>query len=134
MNVSALLTKDYERNVIFAAPENKPKTNPNKPCPERSRMGQFKPCPERSRMDQSLLHFSCAQHFLANTIYGILPNFPRQTFVVISGVKVGLLQSSFFSVGRKVFAANLYNFRLSQKLAEYQTFLKFSDHYCRYQY
>ena len=122
MNVSALLTKDYERNVIFAAPENKPKTNPNKPCPERS------------RMDQSLLHFSCAQHFLANTIYGILPNFPRQTLAVVSGVKVGLLQSSFFSVGRKVFAANLYNFRLSQKLAEYQTFLKFSDHYCRYQY
>ena len=85
-------------------------------------------------MDQSLLHFSCAQHFLANTIYGILPNFPRQTLAVVSGVNVGLLQSSFISVGRTVFVAILYNIRLSPKLAGYQTFLKFSDHYCRYQY
>ena len=81
----------------------------------------------------TLLQFSCAQQFLANTIYGILPNFPRQTLAVVSGVKMGLFQGWFFSIGKMDFAANLYNFRLSQKLAEYQTFLKFSDHYCRYQ-
>ena len=122
MNIELNISRDYEKKSKWTLGENKPKTNPNKACPEHSRMGQ------------SLLHFSCAQHFLANTIYGILPNFPRQTLAVVSGVKVGLLQSSFFSVGRTVFAANLYNFLLSQKLAKYQTFLKFSDHYCRYQY
>jgi hypothetical protein len=74
--------------------QNKPNSNPIKACPERSRMGQ------------SLLHFSCAQQFLANTIYGILPNFPRQTIPVVSGVKMGLLQSWFFSIGKMVFAAN----------------------------
>jgi hypothetical protein len=36
MSVNSILTKDYERNDIFAIPENKPKTNPNKPCPEHS--------------------------------------------------------------------------------------------------
>ncbi len=47
MNVNSILTKDYERNDIFAVYENKPnpnpiqtQTNPIKPCPERSRMGQ----------------------------------------------------------------------------------------------
>ncbi len=82
----------------------------------------------------TLLQFSCAQQFLANTIYSILPNFPRKTLAAVSGVKMGLLQGWFFSIGKTVFAANLYNFRPLQKLAEYQTFLKFSDHYCRYQY
>jgi hypothetical protein len=47
MSVNSILTKDYERNDIFAVPENKPNSNPNKPCPElvpkvRSRMGQFR--------------------------------------------------------------------------------------------
>jgi len=30
MNASSILTKDYERNDIFAVSENKAKTNPNK--------------------------------------------------------------------------------------------------------
>jgi len=66
----------------------------------------------------TLLQFSCAQQFLANTIYGILPNSPRQTLAAVSGVKMGLLQGWFFSIGKTVFAANLYNFRLSQQLAK----------------
>ncbi len=28
MNVTSVLTKDYERNDIFAVPENKPNSNP----------------------------------------------------------------------------------------------------------
>lgn len=43
-----------------------------------------------------LLRFSCAQQFFTNTIYGILPNFPRQTFAVVSGVKIGLPQKLVF--------------------------------------
>ncbi|GAH08397.1 unnamed protein product, partial [marine sediment metagenome] len=31
MNVNSILTKDYERNDIFAVPENKANSNPNKP-------------------------------------------------------------------------------------------------------
>jgi hypothetical protein len=31
MSVNSILTKDYERNDIFAIPENKPNSNPNKP-------------------------------------------------------------------------------------------------------
>jgi len=31
MNVNSILTKDYERNDIFAVQKNKPNTNPNKP-------------------------------------------------------------------------------------------------------
>ncbi len=30
MSVNSILTKDYERNDIFAVPENKPNSNPNK--------------------------------------------------------------------------------------------------------
>ena len=78
-----------------------------------------------------LLRFSCAEPLFVNTIYGILPNFPRQTFAVVSGVKIGLPQKLVFSIVKLVFAVNQYNFRLLQKLAKYQTFLKFSDHYCR---
>jgi len=36
MNISSVLTKDYERNDIFAVPENKPNSNPiskAKKCP-----------------------------------------------------------------------------------------------------
>ena len=39
--------------------------------------------------------FLCSVIF-ANTIYGILPNFPRQTLAAVSGVKIGLLQKLFF--------------------------------------
>ncbi len=31
MNISSVLTKDYERNDIFAVQKNEPKTNPIKP-------------------------------------------------------------------------------------------------------
>jgi len=31
MNVNSILTKDYERNDIFAVPENKANSNPIKP-------------------------------------------------------------------------------------------------------
>ncbi|MHC4173561.1 MAG: hypothetical protein ACYST5_11545 [Planctomycetota bacterium] len=31
MSVNSILTKDYERNDIFAVPENKDNSNPNKP-------------------------------------------------------------------------------------------------------
>lgn len=39
----------------------------------------------------TLLQFSCAQQFLANTIYSILPTFPRKTWAAVAGVKMGLL-------------------------------------------
>jgi len=61
--------------------------------------------------------FLCSAIF-ANTIYSILPNFPRQTFAAVSGVKMGFLQGRFFSIAKPVFDANLYNFRLSQQLAK----------------
>jgi len=70
----------------------------------------------------TLLQFSCAQQFLVNTIYSILPNFSRQTLAAVAGVKMGLLQGWFFSISKTVFAANLYNFRLSQKLASNKLF------------
>ena len=35
INVTSILTKDYEKNEIFTVPENKPNTNPNQ--------SQFKP-------------------------------------------------------------------------------------------
>ncbi len=41
MNVSSILTKDYENIANWTLVENKPNSNPIKPCPERSRMGQF---------------------------------------------------------------------------------------------
>jgi len=47
-----------------------------------------------------------------------LPNFPRQTLPAVAGVKMGLLKGWFFSISNTVFAANLYNFRLSQQLAK----------------
>ncbi len=52
--------------------------------------------PNLGRYTTTLLQFSCAQQFLANTIYSILPNFPRQTFAAVSGVKMGLLQKLVF--------------------------------------
>jgi hypothetical protein len=101
MNVNAFLQKDYENEP----PSCSNKTNPNK----ANILGLY---------TATLLQFSCAQQFLANTIYSILPNFPRQTLAAVSGVKMGLLQGWFFSIGKTVFAANLYNFRPSQQLAK----------------
>jgi len=38
MNVNSILTKDYERNDIFAVPENKANTNPIKPNFRKAQM------------------------------------------------------------------------------------------------
>ncbi len=49
MNVSSILTTDYENKWLRRVLKNKPNSNPNKACPElvpkvRSRMGQFPKC------------------------------------------------------------------------------------------
>jgi len=48
MNINAFSQKDYENETAFRPKktnpkqtQNKPNSNPIKPCPERSRMGQF---------------------------------------------------------------------------------------------
>ena len=38
MNVNSILTKDYERNDIFAVPENKANSNPIKPNFRKTKM------------------------------------------------------------------------------------------------
>jgi len=45
MNVSSILTKDYERNDIFAVPENKANSNPIKANQSQSKpiQCQYKP-------------------------------------------------------------------------------------------
>jgi len=105
IDAKSVFTKDYRKNDDFAVQQNKPNSNPIK----ANILGLY---------TATLLQFSCAQLFLANTIYSILPNFPRKTLAAVSGVKMGLLQGWFFSIGKTVFAANLYNFRLSQQLAK----------------
>ncbi len=41
MNVTIYYTKLYKNETAFRRGKNKPNSNPIKPCPERSRMGQF---------------------------------------------------------------------------------------------
>ncbi len=41
MNVNIYYTKAYNNETAFRRGKNKPNSNPIKPCPERSRMGQF---------------------------------------------------------------------------------------------
>jgi len=41
MNVSNIITRNYKYSISLAGQKNKPNSNPIKPCPERSRMGQF---------------------------------------------------------------------------------------------
>jgi len=41
MNVNSLITKDYERNDIFAVPENKANSNPIKPNFSLTQIPQF---------------------------------------------------------------------------------------------
>ncbi len=41
MNVSNIITSNYKNYIPLAGQKNKPNSNPNKACPERSRMGQF---------------------------------------------------------------------------------------------
>ncbi|MFB0554274.1 MAG: hypothetical protein ACETWQ_13285 [Phycisphaerae bacterium] len=85
--------KGLQKKDDFAVQKSKPNSNPIQT--------QFKP-----NQSQSFLHFSCAQQFLANTIYSILPNSPRQTLAAVWGVKMGLFQGWFFSIGKMVYAAN----------------------------
>jgi len=41
INLKSCKEKDYENKSNWTLGENKPNSNPIKPCPERSRMGQF---------------------------------------------------------------------------------------------
>jgi hypothetical protein len=41
MNVTPYNTREYENKSNWTLGESKPNSNPIKPCPERSRMGQF---------------------------------------------------------------------------------------------
>jgi len=41
MNINPYNTTDYEKFIPLAGQKNKPNSNPIKPCPERSRMGQL---------------------------------------------------------------------------------------------
>ncbi len=41
INVNSYMKSKYEKLDIWLSGKNKAKTNPIKPCPERSRMGQF---------------------------------------------------------------------------------------------
>ncbi len=41
MNVNIYYIKDYQNFIPLAGQKNKPNSKPIKPCPERSRMGQF---------------------------------------------------------------------------------------------
>jgi hypothetical protein len=41
MNVNPYNTTEYENKSNWTLGESKPNSNPIKPCPERSRMGQF---------------------------------------------------------------------------------------------
>ena len=48
------------------------------------------------RIHSHAASFFLCSAILANTIYSILPNFPRQTLTAVSGVKMGLLQKLIF--------------------------------------
>jgi hypothetical protein len=115
MNVNFCTTGYYESKPTFAA--NNPNLGITTAWSSAARI-RLSAGPNLGRYTTTLLQFSCAQQFLANTIYGILPNLPRQTLAAVSGVKMGLLKGGFFSISKTVFAANLYNFRLSQQLAK----------------
>jgi len=39
-NVNSYIKSKYEKLDTWLSGKNKPNSNPNKPCPERSRMGQ----------------------------------------------------------------------------------------------
>ncbi len=41
MKANTFTQKDYENKSDWTIGQNKPNSNPIKPCPERSRMGQF---------------------------------------------------------------------------------------------
>jgi len=63
MNVSNIITMNYENFIPLAGQKNKPNSNPIKACPERSRMGQFQTghLPVK-RMKPKLLNFHRKNH------------------------------------------------------------------------
>ncbi len=50
MNISSILTTDYENKHNWTLGQNKPNSNPIKACPERSRMGQFPKRPNECKL------------------------------------------------------------------------------------
>jgi len=69
MNLSAFIKMTYENTSNWTFGENKPNSNPIKPCPERGRMGQFqnptKPSQKRKEKESQELFpsLSCWQGF-----------------------------------------------------------------------
>jgi len=57
MNVNSYITTDYEIFIPLAGQKNKPNSNPIKPCPERSRMGQLPKSP-----NECILNFNKGLH------------------------------------------------------------------------
>jgi len=53
MNVSIFSKKAYKNKSNWTLGENKPNSNPNKACPERSRMGQFQNTTPKEREEKS---------------------------------------------------------------------------------
>ncbi len=51
MNVSNIITLNYESFIPLAGQKNKPNSNPIKPCPERSRMGQSPKSPNEYKLN-----------------------------------------------------------------------------------
>ncbi len=60
MNVNLYVTKDYENETAFGPK----KTNPIKPCPERSRMGQFLQRPKSLARKSGHTHESLVEGLL----------------------------------------------------------------------
>ena len=77
-----------------------------------------------------MLQISCARHFLAITIYSILPNYSTPSDIANSAVKMGLPEKLVFNTDKVCFALSLRKFCPSQKLAKHQTFLK-AHHYMK---
>ncbi len=51
MNVTSLITMNYKDFIPLAGQKNKPNSNPIKPCPERSRMGQSPKCQNECKLN-----------------------------------------------------------------------------------
>ncbi len=51
MNLNFYSTMDYEKKSDWTIGQNKPNSNPIKPCPERSRMGQSPKSPNECKLN-----------------------------------------------------------------------------------
>jgi len=71
MNANIFITKDYENEP----PKGSEKTNPIKPCPERSRMGQF----QTRRRFFCLCHLQACGRILVQLGKDLLEYVSRQT-------------------------------------------------------